>query len=77
MGDGGVLPSVGFHMGWPSVAALAVSGSVDVMQLCCLRAEVALGGQMAAPGCCRISPRFSPSAQLLCVCIVPQQLPSV
>lgn len=68
MGDGGTLPSAGFHVGWPSLAALAVLRSVDVMQLCCLRAEVMLGGQTAASGHCHISPQLlSQSSAPLCL----------
>lgn len=33
MGDGGTLPFAEFCEGWPSLAGLAVSRSVDVMQL--------------------------------------------
>lgn len=51
-----MFPSVGFHVGWPSLTALALSRSVDVMLFCCLRAEVTRGGQTAAPGRCHISP---------------------
>lgn len=42
MGDGGTLPFAGFCVGWPSLAALTVSRSVDVTQLCYQKLEVKL-----------------------------------
>lgn len=68
---------MGFHLGWPNPVALVLWRSVVVMQLCCLRAEVTLGGQTAALATATYPHCFCPDTQLLRVCVIPQQLLSV